>query len=249
MAHPAPSFEAIRSLRKLRDDYVPRTTGRLPGVETAVSGDVARGQDYVQHERGTLPLVVGLLLAVTFAMTVRAFRSVVIGLLGVVLNLLSAAAALGLMVAVFQGTWAEGLLGFSSLGAIASRVPLFLFVILFGLSMDYQVFVMSRVREARLRGLPAGAAALEGIGRSATVVTSAAAVMVTVFGGFVALHLLEMKQIGFCLAVAVLLDAVVIRMLVLPSALLLLGERAWWPAPRRSAAAAAPETASATSVG
>ncbi|MFF7453467.1 MMPL family transporter [Kitasatospora sp. NPDC008115] len=230
---PASSAEAIASLDHLRRVHVPATVGMLAGAESAVSGDVARGRDYVAHERATLPLVIGLLLLATFLMTLWAFRSPVLGLLGVVLNLLSAGASLGLLVAVFQGTWAEGLLAFDSLGAIASRVPLFLFVILFGLSMDYQVFVVSRIQEAVRAGTPAREAVLEGIGRSAKVVTSAAVVMVTVFGAFVALHLTEMKQMGFCLAVAVLLDAVVVRLMVLPSALLLLRDTAWWP-PRRS---------------
>ncbi|MEV8224753.1 MMPL family transporter [Streptomyces sp. NPDC079167] len=227
--HPAPSAEAIESLEHLRQDHIPATVGRLSGVETGVSGDVARGQDYVAHESGKLPLILGFLLLMTFLMTVWAFRSVVIGAIGVVLNMLSAGASLGMLVLVFQGTWAEGLLAFDSLGAIASRVPLFLVVILFGLSMDYQVFVVSRIQEARQNGMSAREAVLEGINRSAKVVTSAAIVMVTVFGAFVALHLTEMKQMGFCLAVAVLLDAVVIRLMVLPSVLLLLGERAWWP--------------------
>ncbi|WP_406081616.1 MMPL family transporter [Streptomyces zaomyceticus] len=227
--YPAPSDRAIESLDHLRQVYLPATVGTTAGVETAVSGDVARGQDYVEHESGKLPLVIGFLLLLTFVMTVWAFRSVVIALITVLLNVLSAAAALGVLVLVFQGTWAENLLDFTSLGAIASRVPLFLFVILFGLSMDYQVFVVSRIKEAMDDGMPARAAVLEGIGRSAKVVTSAAMVMVTVFAAFVFLHLTEMKQMGLCLAVAVLLDAVVIRLMILPSILLLLGERAWWP--------------------
>ncbi|MCY0929350.1 MMPL family transporter [Streptomyces sp. H27-H1] len=227
--YPAPSDRAIESLDHLRETYLPATVGALPGVETAVSGDVARGQDYVKHETGKLPLVIGFLLLLTFVMTAVAFRSVGIALIGVLLNLLSAAAALGALVLVFHGTWAENLLDFDSLGAIGSRVPLFLFVILFGLSMDYQVFVVSRIKEAMENGLTARAAVLDGIGRSAKVVTSAAMVMVTVFAAFVFLHLTEMKQMGFCLAVAVLLDAVVIRMMILPSILLLLGDRAWWP--------------------
>ncbi|MCM2413078.1 MMPL family transporter [Streptomyces sp. RKAG290] len=242
--HPAPSAEAIDSLNHLRDRYIPSTVGGLTGVEAAVSGDVARGQDYVHHERRKLPLVIGFLLLLTFATTAVAFRSVVVGLIGVVLNLLSAAAALGALVLVFQGTWAENLLDFDSLGAIASRVPLFLFVILFGLSMDYQVFVVSRIKEAMEHGMTAREAVIDGIARSAKVVTSAALVMVTVFAAFVFLHLTEMKQMGFCLAVAVLLDAVVIRMMILPSVLLLLGERAWRPLRRsrrtRSTAPAAP---------
>ncbi|MCX4486417.1 MMPL family transporter [Streptomyces anulatus] len=245
--HPAPSAEAIESLTRLRQDHIPATVGRLSGVETAVSGDVARGRDYVSHESDKLPLVLGFLLLMTFLMTVWAFRSVVLGAIGVVLNLLSAGASLGLLVLVFQGTWAEGLLAFDSLGAIASRVPLFLVVILFGLSMDYQVFVVSRIQEARQNGMPAREAVLEGINRSAKVVTSAAIVMVTVFGAFVALHLTEMKQMGFCLAVAVLLDAVVIRLMVLPSVLLLLGECAWWPARRPGRAVGAQEPTAAGS--
>ena len=124
----------------------------------------------------------------------------------------------------------QGLLDFTSTGSIGSRVPLFLFVILFGLSMDYQVFVISRIREARLSGVPTRQAVLQGLSSSAGVVTSAAVVMVTVFASFAALHLIEMKQIGFSLAVAVLLDAFVIRILVLPSLMLLLGEANWWPA-------------------
>ncbi|MFJ7628500.1 MMPL family transporter [Streptomyces sp. NPDC097595] len=243
--HPAPSDEAIASLDHLRDRYIPATVGKLAGADTAVSGDVARGQDYVHHERGKLPLVIGFLLLFTFVTTAVAFRSTVIGLIGVVLNLLSAAAALGALVLVFQGTWAEGLLDFDSLGAIASRVPLFLFVLLFGLSMDYQVFVVSRIKEAMDHGMSAREAVLEGIARSAKVVTSAALVMVTIFAAFVFLHLTEMKQMGFCLAVAVLLDAVVIRMMILPSLLLLLGERAW---PRRRTTAAT-EPAPALPVG
>ncbi|MFI6639820.1 MMPL family transporter [Streptomyces sp. NPDC050504] len=241
----ANSGKGVASLARVREVHLPAALGALDGVESAVSGDVARGRDYVTHESERLPLVVGALLLCTFLMTVWAFRSVVIGLLGVVLNLLSAGASLGLLVLVFQGSWAEGLLDFDSLGGIASRVPLFLFVILFGLSTDYQVFVLSRIKEAKDAGTPAREAVLEGITRSAKVVTSAAVVMVTVFAGFVALHLTEMKQMGFCLAVAVLLDAVVVRLVLLPAALLLLGERAWGRGGRARGAGTAAPTAPA----
>ncbi|TQJ53113.1 MMPL family transporter [Streptomyces sp. SLBN-115] len=224
------SDQAYDSLDHLRHDYLPATVGRIAGAEYGVSGDVARYTDYPAHQNGKLPLVLGALLLVTFLMTLYAFRSVVLGLIGVVLNLLSAAAALGLLVLVFQHTWAEGLLDFRSTGSIGSRVPLFLFVILFGLSMDYQVFVVSRIREAVLAGAPSRQAVLDGVRRSASVVTSAAVVMTTVFVSFVFLHIIEMKQIGFVLAAAVLLDAFVVRILILPSAMLLLGERSWWPA-------------------
>lgn len=236
--HLGNSDQAYDSLDRLRDDYLPATVGGIDGAEFGVSGDVARYADYPAHQNGKLPLVLGALLLVTFAMTVYAFRSVVLGLIGVVLNLLSAAAALGLLVLVFQGTWAEGLLDFHSTGSIGSRVPLFLFVILFGLSMDYQVFVVSRIREAAAAGAPTRQAVLDGIRSSASVVTSAAVVMTTVFASFVFLHIIEMKQIGFVLAAAVLLDAFVVRILVLPSAMLLLGEASWWPSrPRRVATA------------
>ncbi|MFE0174017.1 MMPL family transporter [Streptomyces sp. NPDC059002] len=227
--HPTYSTKAEASLDHIRDDYLPATVGRLPGVETAVTGEVPRGTDYVEHQNQKLPLVLGFLLLMTFAMTVYAFRSVVLGLLSAVLNLLSVASAIGLLVLVFQGHWAEGLLSFDSLDGISSRVPLFLFVILFGLSMDYQVFVVSRIREAALNGVPTRQAVLDGIASSAKVVTSAAIVMVTVFASFVMLHILEMKQMGFVLAVAVLLDAFVIRVMILPAALLLLGRATWWP--------------------
>ncbi|WP_405662149.1 MMPL family transporter [Streptomyces sp. RK9] len=227
--HATYSDKAVEALDRIRDDYLPATVGKLDGVESAVSGDVPRGVDYVDHQSQKLPLVLGLLLLMTFAMTVYAFRSVVLGLLGVGLNLLSAASALGLLVLVFQGEWAEDLLSFVSLHGISSRVPLFLFVILFGLSMDYQVFVVSRIREAALDGVPTRQAVIDGIAASAKVVTSAALVMVTVFASFVMLHILEMKQMGFVLAVAVLLDAFVIRVMILPAALLLLGRATWWP--------------------
>lgn len=227
--HLGNSDEAYDSLDHLRDEYVPATVGGIEGAEYGVSGDVARYSDYPAHQNGKLPLVLGALLLVTFGMTLYAFRSVVLALLGVVLNLLSAASALGLLVLVFQGSWAEGPLNFDSTGSIGSRVPLFLFVILFGLSMDYQVFVVSRIREAVLGGVPTRQAVLDGIRSSASVVTSAAAVMTTVFTSFVFLHIIEMKQIGFVLAAAVLLDAFVIRVLILPAAMLLLGEASWWP--------------------
>ncbi|MER5935065.1 MMPL family transporter [Streptomyces sp. NPDC002054] len=236
------SDTAVASLKSLRETHIPATVGRLPGTETAVTGDVARSQDYPAHQKRKLPLIIAALLLVTFAMTVWAFRSVVLGLIGIALNLLSAAASLGVLVLVFQYEWAEGILDFDSTGSIGSRVPLFLFVILFGLSMDYQVFVISRIREAALNGVPTRQAVIDGIRSSAGVVTSAAVVMVTVFASFAALHLIEMKQIGFSLAVAVLLDAFVIRILILPSLMLLLGEANWWPSRgvRRARRSAAP---------
>ncbi|WP_218026660.1 MMPL family transporter [Nocardia inohanensis] len=220
---------ALASLDRLREVYLPATVGALPDVESAVTGDVARYADYPEHQKRQLPWVIGALLLATCALTIWAFRSVVLGLVGVVLNLLSAGASLGLLTLTFQHTWAERLLGFHSTGTIGSRVPLLLLVILFGLSMDYQVFVISRIEEARRSGVPTHRAVLDGIGGSASVVTSAAFVMATVFAAFIPLHIMEMKQMGFALAIAVLLDAFVIRILLLPALLLLLGDRTWWP--------------------
>ncbi|MEV6279170.1 MMPL family transporter [Nocardia sp. NPDC051832] len=220
---------ALRSLERVRADHVPATIGTLGNVDYAVTGDVARYADYPEHQQRKLPLIIAALLLVTFALTAAAFRSVVLASVGVVLNLLSAGAALGLLTLVFQRTWAETLLDFSSTGSIGSRVPLLLFVILFGLSMDYQVFVLSRIQEAVDNGASTRQAVLDGVGGSAGVVTSAAFVMVTVFASFIPLHIMEMKQMGFALAAAVLLDAFVIRIVILPALLLLLGDRTWWP--------------------
>jgi RND superfamily putative drug exporter len=219
---------------------LPATVGHVDGARFAVSGDVARNVDYVHNQTSRTPLVVALVLLLTFVMMVAAFRSIVIGLLAVVLNLLSAAAAFGVLVVVFQYHWAEHLLDFTSYGFISARVPLFLFVILFGVSMDYQVFLVSRIREAAQRGLSTRDAVFEGITSSAGVVTSAAVVMVSVFVSFIFLHLLEVKQIGFGLAVAVLVDAFIVRVLILPSAMTLLGRAAWWPSRAAGRAAAAP---------
>lgn len=226
------SAEARHSLALIRDDYLPATVGAIAGVESAVTGDAARNVDDLDHVTAKLPLVAGFLLLVTLVMTVIVFRSVTLGLLGVLLNSLSAAASFGLVVVFFQHGLATSLFGFdaSATSAIGSRVPLFLLVILFGLSMDYQVFVVSRIREKAAAGVPPRQAVLDGITGSAGVVTSAAIVMVTVFAGFVFLHLAEMKQIGFSLAVAVLLDAFVIRTTILPAAMILLGRWNWWPA-------------------
>jgi RND superfamily putative drug exporter len=137
-------------------------------------------------------------------------------------------AAYGMLVLVFQADWAEGLLGFTSTHTIVSWLPLFLFVVLFGLSMDYHVFVVSRVREAARAGVPMRDAVTTGVSRSAGVVTSAAVVMVAVFSIFATLSLLQFKQLGFGLAVAVLIDATLVRGVLLPAAMALLGERTWW---------------------
>jgi RND superfamily putative drug exporter len=243
--YPGGSEEAVRALRKLRDDLVPATLGAVPDVEVAVGGFVAFNEDYAAHIGEKLPLVMGVVMALTFIVMTLTFRSVVVAVTSIVLNLLSAVAAYGLVQLVFGGTWAEGLLGFHSINAVVSWLPLFLFVVLFGLSMDYHVFVVSRIREAVLRGVPNREAVASGIVGSAGVVTSAAAVMVAVFAIFATLSMIDMKQLGVGLAAAILIDATIIRAVVLPSAMTLLGDANWW-APRflrRRTVAAATEVA------
>ncbi|MBY8870901.1 MMPL family transporter [Micromonospora sp. PLK6-60] len=223
--------EATRSLHELRDEFAPAALRGLPGVEYAVGGGVAASEDYAQHIRDKLPLVIGFVLALTFLVMAWTFRSVVVALTSILLNLLSAGAAYGLLVLVFQGGWADGLLGFTSMGAIVSWLPLFLFVVLFGLSMDYHVFVVSRIREGIRSGLSNREAVAYGITSSAGVVSSAALVMVGVFSIFATLSTIDMKQLGVGLATAILLDATIIRAVVLPSLMTLLGDANWW-APR-----------------
>ncbi|HET9518559.1 MAG TPA: MMPL family transporter [Actinoplanes sp.] len=222
------STEAHESLLKLRTELVPATIGAVPGAETAVGGQVAGDVDYAAHVQEKLPLVIGFVLLLTFVMMTVVFRSVVVALTAIALNMLSVGAAYGLITAVFQAHWAEDLLGFRSTGAVVTWLPLFLFVILFGLSMDYHVFVVSRIREAVQRGVPTRQAVAEGITGSAGVVTSAAAVMVAVFAIFATLSTVDMKQLGVGLAAAILIDATIIRAVVLPSIMTLLGEKNWW---------------------
>jgi RND superfamily putative drug exporter len=223
--------DARRSLDRLRDDLVPATVGTLSGVEFAVTGEIAGTFDYADHVSATLPIVVGFVLLFTFIVMVWTFRSMVVALTAIGLNLLSVGAAYGVLVLVFQNTWAEGILDFQSNHGIIAWLPIFLFVVLFGLSMDYHVFVVSRIREAVLGGMPNRDAVAQGIIGSAGVVTSAAAVMVGVFSIFATLSTLEFKQLGVGLAVAILIDATIIRAVVLPSVMTLLGNANWW-APR-----------------
>ncbi|MBB3675968.1 MMPL family transporter [Modestobacter versicolor] len=224
----ADSADAVAGLERLREDLVPGTVGDLPGVTTAVTGDTAGSLDFGSTMSDRLPVVIGFVLALTIVVLTVAFRSLAVALIAAVLTLLSVGAAYGVLVLVFQSTWAEGLLGFTSTGSIVSWLPLFLFVVLFGLSMDYHVFVVSRVREAAQAGIPMQQAITTGVTRSAGVVTSAAVVMVAVFSIFATLSMLEFKQLGVGLAVAVLIDATLVRGVLLPATMALLGERTWW---------------------
>lgn len=221
------------ALRALRDRLAPGAVD-LPGAQVAVGGDPAESSDAQQKMSDRLPLVVGFVLLLTFLMMVLAFRSVPIALVSTVLNLASVAVAFGLMTLVFQHGVGESLLDFRSPGFVIDWIPLFVLVVLVGLSMDYHVFVVSRIRELVDSGLPARLAVQRGVSETAGVITSAASVMVSVFSIFATLSMLEMKMMGVGLSAAILLDATLVRLVILPAALTLLGERAWWPRrPRR----------------
>jgi uncharacterized membrane protein YdfJ with MMPL/SSD domain len=212
----------------LRHELVPQTLGRIPGVETAVTGVIAEDVDFTHQMKHGVPYVIAFVLALAFLLLLVAFRSLVVPLKAIVLNLLSVGASYGVLVLVFQHSWAEPVLGFHSNGSIISWLPLFLFVILFGLSMDYHVFILSRVREAVDAGMRTDDAVRHGITITAGVVTSAALVMVGVFSLFGSLSSLELKQAGVGLATAVLLDATIVRGVLLPSSMKLLGEWNWY---------------------
>ncbi len=192
-----------------------------------VTGDAAGSLDFANQMQSATPLVIGFVMALAFVLLVAAFGSPRLAAAVIGLNLLSVGAAYGVLVSVFQHHWAESLLGFSSNGAIVSWLPLFAFVILFGLSMDYTVLVLERIREARRSGLPPAQAAAEGVASTAGAVTSAAVVMVFVFAVFSTLSLLEFKQLGVGLSAAVLIDATIVRGIALPAAIALLGDRGW----------------------
>ena len=223
------SAAADASLAKLRTDLLPATIGTVSGAEFAVSGQTAGENDFVASMNDALPWVIGFVLLLTFLVMLWAFRAPVIALSAIGLNLLSAGAAYGVLVLVFQNTWAEGLLGFQSTGGITAWLPVILFVTLFGLSMDYHVFVVSRIREAAANGAATTREAVStGITTSAGVVTSAAAVMIGVFSIFATLSTIDMKQMGVGLAAAILLDATLIRAVVLPALMTALGKANWW---------------------
>jgi uncharacterized membrane protein YdfJ with MMPL/SSD domain len=216
------------ALATLRDELVPQTVGNLGGVTANVTGLTAQSKDFNDLMRARAPIVFAFVLAVAFLLLLVTFRSIVIPIKAIVLNLLSVGAAYGVLVLVFQNGWFESLLGFKSTGAIESWLPVFLFVVLFGLSMDYQVFIVSRIREAFDRGMTTDDAVERGITSTASVVTSAAIVMVAVFSIFASLSALMIKEMGVGLAVAVLIDATIVRAVLLPATMKLLGDWNWY---------------------
>jgi RND superfamily putative drug exporter len=219
---------SINAVRTLRDTVVPPILVTLPDTEANVTGVTAGSYDFNQQMKTRLPYVFLFVLGFAFMLLLLTFRSVVIPATAVALNLLSVGAAYGILVAVFQYGWLADVFGFQTNGAIISWLPLFLFVVLFGLSMDYHVFILSRIKELHDEGETTEDAIRLAITRTAGTVTSAAIIMVAVFGLFASLSTIMMQQMGFGLAVAVLLDATVIRAVLVPSAMKLLGERNWY---------------------
>ncbi|MFJ8198574.1 MMPL family transporter [Streptomyces sp. NPDC096152] len=220
--------KAGASLEKLRDEVRPATLGAVDGVRAPITGQVAGSHDFNEQLVGSVVPVFAFVVVFAFLLMLVSFRSLTVAITSIVLNLLSVGAAYGILVAVFQHGWGASLVGAEGVGAIVTWLPLFLFVILFGLSMDYHVFVVSRIREARLRGRTTKDAIQHGVVTTAGVVTSAAVIMVAVFAIFGTLSMQSMKQMGVGLAAAVLIDATVIRGVLLPAVMALLGERNWY---------------------
>jgi RND superfamily putative drug exporter len=219
---------SMKALDELRDDLIPATVGQVDGVEASVTGGAAATEDYKQVLSRSMPLVFVFVLSLAFGLMLFTFRSIVIPIKAIALNLLSVGAAYGVLVIVFQNGAGESLLDFESNGGITNWLPVFLFVILFGLSMDYHVFILSRVRELYDRGMSTDDAVREGISRTAGTVTSAAVVMVGVFSVFATLSFIDFKEMGVGLAFAILIDATIIRGVLLPATMKLLGDWNWY---------------------
>src|SRR5919112_702359 len=215
-----------KAVDALRGDIVPGTVGQIDGVQAYTTGEAAATGDFNDAMIGHLPLVFAFVLSAAFLLLLVTFRSIVIPLKAIVLNMLSVGSAYGLMTLVFQHGLGESL-GLGK-GPIAAWLPLFLFVILFGLSMDYHVFILTRIREAFDRGMSTGDAVAHGIKSTAGTVTSAAVVMVGVFSMFAMSSELQMQQMGIGLAAAVLIDATIIRGVLLPATMKLLGDWNWY---------------------
>jgi putative drug exporter of the RND superfamily len=217
-----------KALLTLRNQLLPTTFGKLPGANYAVTGQTAGSYDWNQMMKSSIPIVFGFVLTFAFLLLLVSFRSIVIAAKAVILNLVSVAAAYGVVVALFQNGWGQHLLNFKSNGAIAPWLPMFMFVLLFGLSMDYHVFILTRIREAFDRGMSTEDAVEHGIKTTAGTVTSAALVMVGAFSIFATLPILEMKEMGIGLAAAVLIDATIVRGVLLPASMKLLGRWNWY---------------------
>ena len=219
---------SVNALDELRDEIIPATVGGVEGTTVNVTGDAASSEDFADNLKSRLPLIFAFVFGLAFLLLLVTFRSIVIPAKAIVLNLLSVGAAYGVLVLVFQNGNGESLLGFTSNGGVTNWLPLFLFVVLFGLSMDYHVFILSRVKELYDRGMSTDEAVKRGISTTAGTVTSAAFVMVGVFLVFVTLEFIDFKELGLGLAVAVLIDATIIRGVLLPASMKVLGDWNWY---------------------
>ncbi|MFE7311857.1 MMPL family transporter [Streptomyces sp. NPDC057555] len=215
------------ALAKLRDTALPDTLGKVDGIRYAAAGRTAFAHDFAEQLSSRTFLVIGFVLILAFALLLVVFRSLTIPLVSIALNLLSMGASYGVLTWIFQGGHLSSLLGFTPYGGVAGWLPLFMFVVLFGLSMDYHIFILSRIRERWLAGADPKEAVVGGIAASAGVVTSAAVIMTAVFTVFITLSAIENKMMGVGMAVAILIDATLVRGVLLPAALSLLGKRAW----------------------
>jgi uncharacterized membrane protein YdfJ with MMPL/SSD domain len=217
-----------RAVDGLRNTIVPQTVGQLGHVDAFVSGYTAGSRDWNSLMKSRAPIVFAFVLTLAFLLLLVTFRSIVIPIKAIVLNLLSVGAAYGVLVELFQKGHGESLLGFKSQGFVTAWLPMFLFVVLFGLSMDYHVFILSRIREAFDKGMKTEDAVAHGIKSTAGVVTSAAAVMVAVFAIFATLSAIDFKMMGVGLATAIFIDATVVRAVLLPATMKLLGDWNWY---------------------
>lgn len=221
------SDEAQDLVGRIADDYVPQV-GALDGVQVEVGGGASQNRDFTEKTAGNLPLVIGLVMVLTFIVLVVLFRSIVLPLKAVLMTLLSVLASYGVLTLVFQEGWLDGFLGFEHLGHVTNWVPAFLFSILFGLSMDYEVFLLSRVREHRDRGASDTEAVAAGLARTGRIISAAATIMVIVFISFLTNRLIPIKELALGLAVAVFLDATLVRLLLVPAFMRLAGKWNWW---------------------
>jgi RND superfamily putative drug exporter len=219
---------SVNALQRLRNDVIPATIGKVPGVTVHTTGWVAGTVDMNNSMKSHAPLVFAWVLGLAFLLLLVTFRSIVIPITSIALNLLSVGAAYGVLVLIFQQGHLQSLLGFTSIGGVTDWLPLFLFVVLFGLSMDYHVLILSRIREMHDRGMSTENAIATGIKTTAGVITSAAIVMVAVFAIFATLEMLDFKMMGVGLATAILIDATIVRAVLLPATMKLLGKRNWY---------------------
>jgi len=223
----APQDEATTDLvRALREAAIPAAVNGA-GIDVHITGSAATNIDVTDYLGDRMPLFFAAVLGMSFLVLMMVFRSILVPLKAVVMNLLSIAATYGVVVVVFQWGWGGSQLGIEA-GPINPFIPLMLFAIVFGLSMDYEVFMLTRIREEFDRTGDARTSVADGLASTARVITAAAAIMVVVFGSFLFEEIREIKLFGLGLGLAVLIDATLVRMILVPATMALLGDRNWW---------------------